>query len=193
MRDGIPTQSYQRLADAYAESLGVTAEWVYVDGFDELLPAIAEGRADAVITNMTVTKQRAADWLFTRPLTYISEVVVSAAPIPELDSITAIAVPEGTAYVESLKKKLGDDFPIKLLPSATSDTDVLAAISKGSVAASVIDSNVAQVLLQDFPKLQLGPVVSEKRPIAWALRKGNPLLHESINTCLLYTSDAADD
>lgn len=184
LREGIPMKTYQDLADAYAESLGLSAQWVYVDGFSELLPTIEDGKADVVITNMTITKERAAKWLFTRPLTYVSEIIVSAAPMSDLEEIESIAVPAGTAYVESLKNQLGDNFPVQLLPSTMSDTDVLEAISDGSIEASVLDSNVANVLLPEYPTVHLGPVVSNQRPIAWALRKTNPLLSQSINTFL---------
>ena len=45
-RQGIPVERYHALAERFARSLDLEPEWVIVDRFDQMFPALLSGRAD---------------------------------------------------------------------------------------------------------------------------------------------------
>ena len=67
-RDGLPVLDYQELASKFAQSLQLKAEWVFIDEFAQLIPALKEGRGDVVVTNLTVTKSRLKEVAFSRQI-----------------------------------------------------------------------------------------------------------------------------
>ena len=190
-RNGVPVQSYQQVAEAYAESLNLNIEWVFVDNFSQLIPTLRTGKGDVIITNMTITQPRQEKVSFTRPINLINEVLItdSSYTIDDLSQITGlnIGVPAGTAYVETLKKLSAKQQQLNytILAANNSDSDMLNAVSDKKIQATIIDSDVADVLLLDYPSLTQSIAVKSNRKIAWAVRKDNSLLLTSLNEFLV--------
>ena len=191
-RDGIPVQHYQQIAEDFSISLGVDAQWVFVDAFSDLIPALEAGKGDLIVTNMTATDARKEHVSFSRAIDRIDEVVVGPKEL-ELDDLSAmsditIAVPEGTAYVESLAEyNKSSDTPIhfKTIPSTIGDSEALAGIGNRTYQATVIDSNIAELLVPDYQNLKIGAALKRNRDIAWAVRKNNPELLKALNEFLV--------
>ncbi len=187
-RDGIPVQNYQEMAEAFAASIGIDAEWIFVDSFEELIPQIVSGKADAIITNLTITGERQSSVSFTRPITYVDEVVISKNenPIVSFDQLEnlKIAVPDGTAYVQTLEKLKEITLPnlqFTTLSSSLSDSEMLELVETGKFDATILDSDQAKVLLLEFDTLSNGLSIKKNRPIAWAVRKNSPELLAKLN------------
>jgi len=187
-RDGIPVQQYQSLADKFASSLGLEAQWVFVDAYDDLIPALTRGEGDIVVTNMGVTKRRKEQIAFSKPLAQVSEVLVSRSEdVPSsLDNIApgSIVLAEGTAYIESLERKY-PDVSYQTLPSDTSDADLLAGVSEGRFFATIVDSDIARKLLSVYEGLATSIVINKSRSIAWPVRKENTALLKKLNEFLV--------
>ena len=191
-REGISVQAYQRLAETFAEELGLNAQWIFVDDFDDLIPALQQGRGDLVVTNLAVTDTRSQQVAFSRAINQVDEIVVAptTAGIETLDDLAGVtvSVPQGTSYVSSLQKLLQNNpeqFELSLLPSSSSDADVLDALESGEVAASVLDSDIARQLLSQYPGLSAGPIVKRHRSIAWAVRSDSVQLLQGLNQFLV--------
>ncbi|GAA5314829.1 MAG: hypothetical protein AseanaTS_00330 [Candidatus Pelagadaptatus aseana] len=184
-REGIPVSAYQDLAQTYATQQGLSVIWIYVDSFADLIPTIASGQGDVIITNMTVTDSRKKRVRFINPINKTSEIVIAKKPVSSIADIKSISVPAGTAYAESVLEAFGDDLPLFELDSSLSDSDVLELINAGKIQASVFDANVADLLLLDYPNLHKGMIIKKNRAIAWSVRKNAVDLQESLNQFLV--------
>ena len=184
-RSGIPVLSYQAIAEQFANSLGVEPRWLYVDGFEQLIPALNGGRGDVIVTNLTVTKHRQQQLSFTIPIDKISEVLVVRQEfrVEEPNDLGGlrIAATAGTAHLETLKELNVSGFEIEVLESASNDGDVLAGVSAGKYGAAIMDSNIAGTLLTDYPQLKISLSLNKNRDIAWAVRQENPDLLRALN------------
>jgi len=191
-REGIPVEHYQQTAAAFAEHLGLKAQWVFVDEFSELIPTLNRGEADIIVTNMTVTLPRLEKVHFSRAINKIDEVVVTKSnqTIDNIEQLAelALTLPEDTAYLQTVKN-LADkhqlNFHINAVDSSTSDSDLLSSIDSGTKSATILDSDIAKNLLLDYPNLHVAFTVKKHRPIAWATRKSSPTLLNQLNQFLI--------
>ncbi|MGH1372214.1 MAG: membrane-bound lytic murein transglycosylase MltF [Cellvibrionaceae bacterium] len=191
-REGVTVENYQRIAEAFAENLGLKASWVFVDEFSELIPSLNRGEGDLIVTNMTVTLPRLENVHFSRSINKVNEVVVTHKDISitSLEELTGIAltIPEGTAYVESidqLETKKNLKFSVNTVDSTTSDSDLLSMIDNAQQGATLLDSDIAKTLLLDYPDLHVAFTLKKHRPIAWATRKSSPNLLNNLNKFLV--------
>ncbi len=191
-REGITVENYQRIAEAFAESLGLNASWVFVDEFSELIPSLNRGEGDLIVTNMTVTLPRLENVHFSRSINKVNEVVITHnnTSIESLEQLTefSLTIPEGTAYFESLEKleqKHTLKFSVNKVDSTTSDNDLLSMIDSVQDGATILDSDIAKTLLLDYPDLHIAFTLKKHRPIAWATRKSSPDLLNHLNEFLV--------
>lgn len=158
---------------------------------DRLLPALLEGRGDAVAANLTITPQREAIVDFAPPwLRDVSEILVTGPAAPAVENLESLAGQElhvraSASYfghldtVNRLFARRGLA-PIKVVPISErlQDEDILQMVSVGLLPWAVIDDHVAGIWARLLPSLALRPEIAINRhgDIAWALRKGSPQL-----------------
>jgi len=164
---------------------------------DRLIPALLEGQADLVATDLTVTETRSELVDFSDPLvTGIDEVVVFAPGVGrstgDLDDLAgqAVYVRRSSSYFEHLTA-LNQDFaarglePVRIVEvdELLRAQDILEMVNAGSFPATVIDSYKAsywsKVLTDMVVRDDL--VVHEGGQIAWAFRKDSPKLKAVVN------------
>ncbi len=189
-RDGIPSADYQAQAEDFVRSLDLEPRWVYADDFNELAELINAGSADIIVTNYSVTESRKETLAFSTPINSVQEKLVLPAalagkPLSEMENLT-ISVPEGTAYQETAQKlaKRHDHISVEVMDSQISDEELVEAVESGELAATIIDSNMLDVLIDDQDATGAvveGPVVNRKRRIAWAVRKDSIELLDQMN------------
>ncbi|MDP1916273.1 MAG: transporter substrate-binding domain-containing protein [Myxococcales bacterium] len=104
-----PETAELELLEAFAERHGLIVERVAVERFDELIPALLDGRGDVIAAGLTVTPARQKLVSFTRPTEVVDEVLVARAvdggvpkTLSELAGAT-VHVAKGSAFVESLE------------------------------------------------------------------------------------------
>jgi len=187
VREGVPLQEFREQAEAAAEALGLEPRWVYADSTGALAELLNDGGADMIVSNYSVTEDRGESVAFCTPVAVIDEylVVPTSREGDDLAGLGAmnLAVPEGTAYAETaagLAERF-DDIKVETLPGDTSDVALLDAVAEGLYGATIVDGNMLESLLMDYDDLRRGPVVQERRRIAWAVRQGNPELRAAIN------------
>lgn len=159
--------------------------------FEELLPALLEGRGDVVAAALTITPERSAQVAFTDPyLTNVDQVLVAhqGAPVvktwEDLAGEPVIAM-EKSSYVEHLQKinlglvKQGLE-PIQILPAGRGLTteDLLDLVNSGSFPYTVADRYLAELWSGVLDDLRLHPdiIADHDGKIAWAVRPDNPKL-----------------
>jgi membrane-bound lytic murein transglycosylase MltF len=178
--------------------LKVVMEFIPVSR-DELLPALRNGRGDIAAAGLTITGERLEQVDFTRPyLTGIDEVVVTHKDVAGLEGVEDLSgrevfVRESSSYFESLSElnerleKKGKK-PVKVLKAEeTLETeDILEMVNSGAIPITVADSHLASIwssVLEDI-RVHEAIILRQSGEIAWAVRKGNPALKESLDAFL---------
>ncbi|MEM7169738.1 MAG: transporter substrate-binding domain-containing protein [Pseudomonadota bacterium] len=164
--------------------------------FDQLLPALEEGRGDIAAAGLTITPQRLEKVDFTEPyITGVREIVVTASGVTGLDSLEDLSgrqvyVDLGTSYAQSLAQ-LNESLtakglePVEILPADSSLTteDILELVNAGVVDITIADNHIAEIWAKTLPGIVVHKdlAVREGGEIAWAVRKNNPDLKASLN------------
>jgi membrane-bound lytic murein transglycosylase MltF len=163
---------------------------------DALADLLLSGKGDIIAANITLTPERAAKADFSNPvLKNVSEIVVSgpaSEPLASADDLSGreVFVRKGSIFNESLDK-LNDDLkkrgkaPVKLrwAPDNLEDEDLLEMLNAGLVHYVVVDDFLARFWANVFPKIRLHPEAALRKDadIAWAMRKGSPLLKAELD------------
>jgi len=158
---------------------------------DELLRAVAEGRADIAAAALTVTPERQKIVDFA-PATIgaIDEFVVTGPGAPAISSLDdlsgqAVFVRKSSSYYESLQAlnatlvgKGKKPVTIKLAPEELETEDILEMVNAGLVKITIADSYLAKFWKQIFPGITLheGLAVRTGAHTAPAIRKNSPKL-----------------
>jgi len=165
--------------------------------FEDILPALAEGRGDIAAANLTVTDERGQIVDFADPyLPDVNEIVVTNKDTPAIESVDDLAgrtvyVLAGTSYVEHLIAINGrfvdegkDTIKIIEAKADFDHADVLELVNSGVVELTVADEHIAKVWSQVFPNIVLKPdvIVSRGGSVAWAVRKNIPEFMASVNS-----------
>ena len=191
-RQGLAAENYFALAESFADRHGLVVEWHVHDGFDELLPAVRDGRADVAVATLTVTETRAREVAFTVPLTRTREWVLGRrtdGDDPDRDQdLEALVrrtfgVPAGTAYLESLARHL-PGARVAQLPAGADPHDVLEGLEAGRFDATVMDAVTARPIVAASGTVHRLAVLPDTRDLAWAVRRGNPRLRAALDAFL---------
>jgi membrane-bound lytic murein transglycosylase MltF len=164
--------------------------------FEDILPALADGRGDMAAANLTVTKDRAQIVDFAEPyLPKVHEVVITHRDGHAIDSVDDLAGRQlyflaGTSYVEHLEL-LNERFASEgreLMEIVEADpdldhADIFELVNSGVVELTVADNHIATVWSKVFKNLAVKPDVAVNRGgrIAWAIRKKSPKFKASVS------------
>lgn len=176
-RQGLRPEHYERIAEQFAEQHGLSAEWVVVPGFEDLLASVGSGMADVVVAPVTITEARTSRLLFTAPLTHSREWVIGTA------TDGPFGIPKGRAFAESLARHY-PDAEVTLLPDSADPLDVLNRIEQGEIAASIMDEAAARRAVHSSDAVKLLRALPETRHLAWALHPEAATLKERLDAFL---------
>lgn len=143
-------------ASLVAEELGASIEWTVLP-WDQMLPAVRDGRADAVWCGQGIIPSRQEQVDFTRPYAIFDESVLvragDPAQAPEDFAGRRVAAIEGSANM-----RLAETFPgAVLVPFASTDDvfgDMIQAVRNGTVDA-MVDDDVVTVPLGEDPDFRI--------------------------------------
>jgi membrane-bound lytic murein transglycosylase MltF len=190
-------RKYEKFLNADVRGLYRRTKVVFVPTpFDELLDALVAGRGDVAAAGLTVTPVRAARVAFTHPyIPEVREVLVlndSAGDVQDLDDLSgrSVYVVAGSSYATHLFR-LNREFastgrpPIDVVevdPDLATE-DVLELVSAGVTGISVADQHIADAWAEVLDGVVVrGDIeIHAGGSIAWAVRKDNPKLLESLN------------
>jgi membrane-bound lytic murein transglycosylase MltF len=157
----------------------------------ELLAALRDGRGDIAAGNLTITPEGLTQVDFGEPWrSKIDEIVVTGPatePIGPLEDLSGRDVFVRTSgSVAEHVRKLNEAFlakglrPINVKPADGNleDEDILEMVNAGLIPLAIVDDYTATVWSSVFRSLRPRPdlVVSANGSMAWAIRKGSPLL-----------------
>lgn len=158
---------------------------------DQLIPALIDGRGDAIAGNLTITPERQERVDFSAPwLRDVAEMLVTGPAAPAVAKLEDLAdrevnVRRSASYFTHLEG-LNRDFaarglkPIVVRPLSErlQDEDILNMVSAGLLPWAFVDDHVASVWARVLPKLKVSAHIALNRhgDIAWAHRKNSPAL-----------------
>jgi membrane-bound lytic murein transglycosylase MltF len=163
---------------------------------DALLPALAAGKLDVVVAQLTDTPERRKLVDFSNPTRKnVNEVVVTGPGSPAIASLDDLSgkrvfVRKSSSYYASLQA-LNEKFkaehkpPVKVdaAPESLEDDDLLEMINAGLVPAIVVDDYLAQYWKQVFPHLDIHENIKLRSDgnLAVAFRKNSPQFSQEVN------------
>jgi ABC-type amino acid transport substrate-binding protein len=182
-RPGEPPGFDRELLEAYCTRERLALEVVPVPGWDALIPALQAGKGDLIAGRFTVTDSRRKLVDFTAEVFPTRAVVVTRKPtrvVGSLEELRAerVGTVRGSSLAEAVaaagvpKANVDDTIQPGHLADALQDAQVTAVIQ------GVEDAILAQ---REDPALQLGLFVGPPGSLAWAVRKGEPGLLQSLN------------
>ncbi len=152
--DGRTRSGYEPEAAALvAERIGARIEWVMLP-WEDMIPAVRAGDADAVWCGQGMTEERAALVDFTRPYAVFNETLVVRAgdPARSADELDGYRI---GAIANSTNMKLAETFPgVELVSFGASDDvfgDMIEATRSGAIDGFVDDDVVMIPLAQEDP------------------------------------------
>ncbi|WP_449282336.1 substrate-binding periplasmic protein [Leucobacter sp.] len=185
--DGRVRSGYEPEAAALvAERLGAEIEWVMVP-WEEMIPAVRRGEADAVWCGQGMTEERAALVDFTRPYAVFNETLVVRAddPARSADELDGYRI---GAIANSTNMKLAETFPgVELVSFGASDDvfgDMIEATRSGEIDGFVDDDVVMIPLGQEDPDFVEAFTVLTGNRWGIGVAPGNDALREEIDAAI---------
>ncbi|RZL81525.1 MAG: amino acid ABC transporter substrate-binding protein [Rhodococcus sp. (in: high G+C Gram-positive bacteria)] len=173
-------------AELVADVLGKTVRWV-VTSWSDMVPAVQEGRGDAIWCGQGITPTRAELVDFTRPYAIFDESVLVLAD-SGIGSESDLAGKRVGAIVGSTNLALAETFDgVTTVPfdGATDDVlgDMVHALRDGEIDA-VVDDDVAIVPLGEQADLAVAFTVATRNRWGISVAKGNDALRTDLDAAL---------
>ena len=186
--DGNPAGLEADFAAALADELGCPLEIVSLD-FDQLFPALLDGRVDILMSGLTVTPTRAYRVRFCKP--YLSNPLVAATRSGWGGSFASAShVLAASGSIGVLRHTYGETFVRRNCPRAR-----IVPISNYDHVPQDLDSNRYSIYIDDLAALldlaskhsgvlEIIPFPLQQQDIAWAVHPDNAALLSAANAAL---------
>lgn len=191
-----PESAELELLETFAQRHGMQLERVGVERFDELIPALLEGRGDVIAAGLTVTAARQKLVAFTRPTEVVDEMLVAReadAGVPTKVSDLAgatVHVAKGSAFVDTLEalQAKGIKLTIEQVEGSFPPDQLAWEVSRGLKRFTVVDSRRFEAIAHYTKGLVAPFALTEGRPIAFATRPADASLRSQLDSFLMEQS-----
>jgi membrane-bound lytic murein transglycosylase F len=191
-----PETGELELLETFAQRHGMQLERVGVERFDELIPALLEGRGDVIAAGLTVTAARQKLVSFTRPTEVVDELLVAreadaGVPTKVTDLAGAtVHVAKGSAFVDTLEalQAKGIKVAIEQVEGSFPPDHLAWEVSRGLKRFTVVDSRRFEAIAHYTKRLVAPLALAEGRPIAFATRPPDAALRSRLDAFLMEQS-----
>ncbi len=191
------------LLNAFAKYLGVTVDLRIEANLDSSFRYLQEGRADVLAMGLTITGNRTKFLLFSEPLFYTRQVLVQRKPdhyqtMATADEINAhlirnlinlggvtIHIRKGSVYYRqllNLENSIGDT--IYIIQDTLSTEMLIQEVAQHKINYTVADQIIARNSAKIYPNIDVKTPISFEQKIAWAVRKDQKHLIDTLNSWL---------
>ncbi len=191
------------LLEAFAKYLGVSVDLRIEANLDSSFKFLEEGRADVLAMGLTVTQKRSRFLRFTKPLFYTREVLVQRKPehyrkMATADEINShlirnrldlggltIHIRKGSVYYRQLldlQNSIGDS--IHIVQDTLSSEMLIREVAEHKIDYTIADEFVARNSAKIYPNIDVKTPVSFEQKIAWAVRKDQKHLADTLDAWL---------
>jgi len=167
--------------------------------FEDLIPALQEGRGDIAAALMTITPEREKEVSFISGHRWkVNEVLVTSRAVNDVNDVYDLAgrsvyVLRGSSYVEHLEKvneKLASQMmrPVTIVEADRNllTEDIIELVNAGVVEITVVDDFKAKLWAHVYPDVVVREDIriAEGGFVGWAIRKDNPELEAHLKSFL---------
>ena len=163
--------------------------------FDQLIPALLEGRGDLAAAGLTITEERKKRVMFSIPyLPNVDEILVAhkkARPLKTIMDLSGkkVFVVHSSSYAQHLHRlnkrfKTERRWPVRIREANyLQSEDLLEMANARIIDYMVVDNHIANIWSRVYKNLVLykGIKVNSGGEIAWAVRPNNPELLKHVN------------
>jgi membrane-bound lytic murein transglycosylase F len=171
-----------------ASSLGVRLHLIIKSDIDEAFNLLNNGQVDIIAMNLGISEERKKFANFSIPVGEVSAVLVQRRQgdmIKDLEQLRdhTIYIPQGTIYMPQLLKISQDStFSLSIIEVPDGSEQLITKVLENEIEFAVIDKDLALVNSTYFDDLDVSLEISEKSPVAWAVRTNAPDLEASVNS-----------
>lgn len=185
--DGKLTGFEVDLGKAVAKELGVKAKFVPTK-WDSLIAGLGSKKFDAVLNNITVTKARKKQYIFSTPYIYSRSVLITKADNTDIQSVSDIKDQKMAEGTGTDNERNAEKFGAKVVPSNAFENS-LALVRQGRVAGTINsrESYLAYQKENSTDDLKYKLIPESKVPaseISIMYNKKSPALQKRINKAL---------
>jgi len=188
-RSGSPDDRELAAIELFARAKGLKIRLIHVAERSRLLDTLVSGQGDIIAAHLTNTPSRRKRAQFTAPLRTVKELIVvpkttvnAPASVDDLAGRTIYLRPS-SSYLESIVNREFKTPPrIRPLSESLDALDILAAVGRGEIPLTVMDSDAVNAYLAYREDIAVAATLTEDAPIAWAVRKDDNTLHHELNT-----------
>lgn len=185
-RAGLPVSAQIEAAARFARTAGLEPVIVLVDHYDQLIPALVEGRGDLIVANLAITPALRERIDFTVALDRTRQVLVARAGDP-IERPGELADREITVGFNSrfwdTARTLQQAHPglrVHSLPELSTERK-LDLLADGRIDLTIADSNTLDKVLQYREDIRSAFAVSDETGVGWGLRRDAPRLKASLD------------
>lgn len=201
---GQPMGFEYELLNQFGDYLGVDVEIKVVKNITDMFKMLNNKKGDLIAFNLTVTSERSKKVAFTRYTNLTTQVLVQRRPnnwrSMTLDQINkliitnpidlegkTVYVRSGSSYISRLKNlsdEIGGKINIKIADPDLTTENLIEMVAKGEIDYTISDDNIANLDQASFPDIDISTKISLPQKIAWAVRKTDHQLLDTLNTWL---------
>ncbi|RZB34466.1 MAG: membrane-bound lytic murein transglycosylase F [Desulfobacteraceae bacterium Eth-SRB1] len=178
------------LVNAFADYLGVKLEIIISEQWDEMIPALMDGRGELIAASMTITPKRKKRVAFSNGYMATQQYIIAHRDNRDIKKAEDLAgktvhVRKGTSYQERLEalKREGIDLTIELQDNTPTE-ELIQQVAEKSIAFTVADKNIALLNRRYYPRAVLACPISDREELGWALNVNEHKLLKHVNTFL---------
>ncbi len=181
-RSGSTSLYHVELFNQFAAKYDLSVDWIKVKDLNQMFEYLAEFKADIIPRHLTITHNRLNSMIFTQPLLQDKEVLVAnkGTSKPLQGSLIKVAVPESTAYIESITKHF-PNWELTILKGTLNSEEIAESLVENKIQYSVLDGlsvKTLQSYRDDIVALMNFP---ETKKLAWAVNQNNDHLLDKLN------------
>jgi membrane-bound lytic murein transglycosylase F len=200
LSNGEPKGFEYEMIRRFAKEIGVEPEVITIKNKDSAFHLLNTGKADILALNLAITGERSKKANFCEPFFTTRQVLIQRKPEsnkgtrasekedeiirnPLLLKNRTVYAKRNSAALMRLRNLSEETGGIKIeeIPYEKDPKEILAMVQKGEIEFAVMDENIAQSLIKNFPHLDINTPLSFNQQVAWAVRKSSPELLNSIN------------
>lgn len=189
--DAASSHEYEiELVKRFAEKHYLELDWVPVDSWDDLIPALLAGKGDLIAANITVTDSRKNKVAFTVPIDTVREKLVVRVgdeiktPADLVGREVAVRVRSSFADLIKEFRKQHAGIELRLLPEHIPAYAVLSGVSSGKFDIAAVDITQLEAQSDQWPDLKVVDGLTRDSIIAWGVNPGATELLEALNSFL---------
>jgi membrane-bound lytic murein transglycosylase F len=172
----------REVLDGFAGLHRIKLSVVPVEGWDNLVPALLQGRGDLIAGRFTVTDARLKQIAFTSEVFPSRNVVMTRRPHAPVQTLEALRQEKvGTIKGSSMAEAVHAVVPPANVDDSIPPGGLPAALAAGKVSAIVLGIESAIAAQREDAQIELGAFVGPPRSLAYGVRKNDAALLQALN------------